>query len=152
MLIVSNYLIGCGTNVHSTLVLYNQAESGRLPADKAAHILMADAITYGVSIPRFDDLRGVGARDTLEIAPGSHRMWLRVNPEKYASRRDIETTHAMLRTSYLLMEFVAKAGVTYEIKVTGFTPPDWSAELVNQGRPSETVRGVHTTRLELKQP
>lgn len=152
VLFVSTCSIGCGTNIHSTLVLYDQSEGGRLPVESSSRILMADAITYGVSIPRFDDQRSVGARDTLEIRPGNHRMWLRVSPEKSASGRQTETTDAMLRSSYLLMAFEAEAGQVYELKITGFTPPDWSAELVNQAKPSEIVRSVRTTRLELKQP
>ncbi len=145
---VSIYLVGCGTNIHSTLALYDQSEGRRLPADSVAHILMADAIGYGVRIPRFDDRRGVGARDTLEILPGKHRMWLDIKRGGPVSDRKTATTHAMLHPSYLFLEFLAEAGHVYELKVTGFTPPGWSAELTDQGKPAKTIQGILTTRLE----
>jgi hypothetical protein len=140
---------GCGEVHHKTLLLYEYPDERQLPPDSVASISFEEARPYGIGIARFDDrVGGIGKHDVVVVLPGRHRMWLSLKRSDPISKRH-ETIHADLAPdNYVLLEFDAKQGHQYIVKVLGFIQPNWMAELRDLSNQEYRLRGRLTVNLD----
>jgi hypothetical protein len=138
------WVISCATGTRGTQLMYHTDDGKRLPFEKVAQILMHDMIGFGNSLEvSFDSFDPINVKDTLEIRPGRHIMYLRVqynsNPKKGSW---MGTPPGKGGNACLYFEFVAEARHQYSFVLVEFKLSSWQVDLVDNTSPSPIVHGI----------